>query len=134
MTSGWLILNILFNNLFQMGTNILLVGLGGGIGSILRYLLQRTFNINFPYGTLLVNILGCFLIGILWGVFTRHIDEQRRLLMVTGFCGGFTTFSSFTYEGVQMMTENRWMVFILYIFLSVVAGLTATYFGYKLTN
>jgi len=117
-----------------MGTNILLVGLGGGIGSILRYLLQRTLNINFPYGTLLVNILGCFLIGLLWGVFTRHVDEQRRLLMVTGFCGGFTTFSSFTYEGVQMMTENRWMVFILYISLSVVAGLTATYFGYKLTN
>ena len=134
MASGWLILNILFNNLFQMGTNILLVGLGGGIGSILRHLLQRAFNVNFPYGTLLVNILGCFLIGLLWGVFTKHIDEQRRLLLITGFCGGFTTFSSFTYEGVQMMMENRWMVFILYIFLSVVAGLTATYFGYKLTN
>jgi fluoride exporter len=117
-----------------MGINILLVGIGGGIGSILRYLLQRTLNVNFPYGTLLVNIAGCLLIGLLWGIFTRHIDEQRRLLLVTGFCGGFTTFSTFTYEGVQMLMENRWMTFLLYTLLSVVAGLAATYFGYKLTS
>lgn len=117
-----------------MGINILLVGIGGGIGSILRYLLQRSLNVNFPYGTLVVNIAGCLLIGLLWGIFTRHIDEQRRLLLVTGFCGGFTTFSTFTYEGVQMLMENRWMTFIFYTFLSVVGGLTATYFGYKLTS
>ncbi|MBO9684241.1 MAG: fluoride efflux transporter CrcB [Flavisolibacter sp.] len=117
-----------------MGINILLVGIGGGMGSILRYFLQRTLNVSFPYGTLLVNIAGCLLIGLLWGIFTRHIDEHRRLLLVTGFCGGFTTFSTFTYEGVQMLMENRWMVFLLYTFLSVVAGLAATYFGYKLTS
>lgn len=117
-----------------MGINILLVGIGGAAGSILRYLLQRTLNVNFPYGTLLVNIAGCLLIGLLWGLFTRHVDEQRRLLLVTGFCGGFTTFSTFTYEGVEMLMENRWMTFLLYTFLSVVAGLAATYFGYKLTN
>lgn len=117
-----------------MGINILLVGIGGGIGSILRYLLQRSLNVNFPYGTLVVNIAGCLLIGLLWGFFTRHIDEQRRLLLVTGFCGGFTTFSTFTYEGVQMLMENRWMTFLLYTLLSIVAGLAATYFGYKLTS
>jgi fluoride exporter len=117
-----------------MGINILLVGIGGGIGSILRYLLQRTLNVNFPYGTLLVNIAGCLLIGLLWGLFTRHIDEQRRLLLVTGFCGGFTTFSTFTYEGVQMLMENRWVTFLFYTFLSVAAGLAATYLGYKLTS
>ena len=99
----------------------------------MRYLVQRTFNIQFPYGTLLVNIAGCFLIGLLWGLFTRHIDEQRRLLLVTGFCGGFTTFSSFTYEGVQMLMENRWLIFFLYVLLSVAGGLAATYFGYKLS-
>jgi CrcB protein len=117
-----------------MGTNILLVGIGGGIGSILRYLLQRWLNTNFPYGTLLVNIGGCLLIGLLWGLFTRHVDEQRRLLLVTGFCGGFTTFSTFTYEGVAMMLENRWLIFLLYIFLSVALGLAATYLGYKITS
>jgi len=117
-----------------MGINILLVGLGGSVGSILRYLLQRTFNVHFPYGTLLVNLLGCLIIGLLWGFFTRHIDEQRRLLLVTGFCGGFTTFSTFTYEGVQMMMENRWLTFFFYVITSVVIGLAATYFGYKLTS
>ena len=117
-----------------MFNNILLVGLGGAAGSILRYLCQRSLNLNFPYGTLLVNISGCLLIGILWGLFTRHIDEQRRLLLVTGFCGGFTTFSTFTYEGVQMLTENRWFIFALYTTLSIVLGLLATYLGYKITS
>lgn len=117
-----------------MFNNILLVGLGGAAGSILRYLCQRSLNLNFPYGTLLVNISGCLLIGILWGLFTRHIDEQRRLLLVTGFCGGFTTFSTFTYEGVQMLTENRWVIFALYTTLSIVLGLLATYLGYKITS
>ena len=117
-----------------MFNNILLVGLGGAAGSILRYLCQRSLNLNFPYGTLLVNISGCLLIGLLWGLFTRHIDEQRRLLLVTGFCGGFTTFSTFTYEGVQMLMENRWVIFALYTTLSIVLGLLATYLGYKITS
>jgi CrcB protein len=117
-----------------MFNNILLVGLGGGLGSILRYLCQRSLNAGFPYGTLAVNLLGCLLIGLLWGLFTRHIDEPRRLLLVTGFCGGFTTFSSFTYEGVQMIMENRWLTFALYTAGSVLAGLLATYLGYKLTS
>lgn len=117
-----------------MLNNILLVGLGGAAGSILRYLCQRSLNYSFPYGTFLVNILGCLIIGLLWGFFTRHIDERLRLLLVTGFCGGFTTFSSFTYEGVQMMMDSRWVSFILYTGISVMAGLMATYFGYKLTS
>jgi len=117
-----------------MLNNILLVGLGGAVGSIIRYLCQRSLNFSFPYGTLLVNIAGCLLIGILWGLFTRHVDEPKRLLLVTGFCGGFTTFSSFTYEGVQMLTEDRWLTFALYTGASVVAGLFATYLGFKLTS
>ena len=118
-----------------MINNILLVGLGGGIGSILRYLCQRSLNqLNFPYGTLLVNIIGCLLIGIFWGMFTRHVDEGKRLLLVTGLCGGFTTFSSFTYEGVQMLAENRWLSFAFYTGLSVTVGLLVTYLGFKLTN
>jgi len=117
-----------------MFNNILLVGLGGAVGSILRYLCQRSLNLSFPYGTLLVNISGCLLIGLFWGLFTRHIDEPKRLLLVTGFCGGFTTFSTFTYEGVQMMMGNRWFIFSVYTFLSVSLGLLATYLGYKITS
>ena len=117
-----------------MFTNILLVPLGGAAGTVLRYLCQRSFNVSFPYGTFAANLLGCLLIGLLWGFFTRHIDEHKRLLLVTGFCGGFTTFSSFTYEGVQMLMDSRWMPFIIYTGISVVAGLLATYAGFKITN
>jgi CrcB protein len=117
-----------------MVNSILLVGLGGGAGSILRYLCSRWLNTNFPYGTLVINILGCLVIGILWGLFTRQVDEQKRLLLVTGFCGGFTTFSTFGFESVQMMMENRWLTFALYAAGSVIGGLLATYFGYKITS
>jgi fluoride exporter len=117
-----------------MFSNILLVGAGGGIGSILRYLIQRYMNAGYPWGTMAVNILGCFIIGLLWGLFTKHVSEQMRLLLVTGFCGGFTTFSSFTYEGVDMMMQDRWLPFIGYVTGSVAIGLGATYFGYKLAN
>jgi CrcB protein len=117
-----------------MFSNILLVGLGGAVGSILRYLCQRSLNFTFPYGTLVANILGCLFIGLLWGLFTKHIDEQKRLLLVTGLCGGFTTFSSFTYEGVQMMMDNRWVQFSFYTAISISAGLLATYIGFKLTS
>jgi CrcB protein len=117
-----------------MFTNLLLVAAGGAAGSVLRYLCQRSLNLSFPYGTLVVNLLGCFLIGLLMGFFARHDDEQRRLLLVTGICGGFTTFSSFAYEGVQMLNDQRWLSFVLYISISVAVGLLATYAGYKLTS
>jgi CrcB protein len=114
--------------------NILLVAAGGAIGSILRYLVSRLLNFTFPYGTMVANIAGCLIIGLLWGLFTRHADEQRRLLLVTGFCGGFTTFSTFSYESIQMLMQNRISSFILYTSLSITACLFATYFGYKMTN
>ena len=89
---------------------------------------------NFPYGTLLVNIAGCLLIGILWGFFTKNMSESKQLLLMTGFCGGFTTFSSFSYEGVQMLMDRRWFTFAIYTGISVTAGLLATYFGFKLSS
>jgi CrcB protein len=117
-----------------MFNNILLVGLGGGIGSMLRYLCQRSLNARMPVGTFLVNIAGCLIIGLLWGYFSRHADDPKRMLLVSGFCGGFTTFSSFTQEGIQMLMENRVMTFAFYIALSVLTGLLATWAGYKITN
>jgi CrcB protein len=118
-----------------MFINICLVGAGGAAGCILRYLCQRWLILDaFPIGTLAVNIFGCLLIGIFWGLFTRNSNDMLRLLLVTGFCGGFTTFSSFTYEGIQMMMSDRWFLFITYTGLSVVAGLLATVAGLKISS
>lgn len=116
--------------------NFLMVGLGGAIGSILRYGVQQITNKpDFPYGTLAVNIGGCFLIGLLWGLISRSsITQMTGLLLMSGFCGGFTTFSAFTYEGIQMLQDNHWLLFAIYTGASVIGGLLATFSGYKLTN
>ncbi len=117
-----------------MSNSILLVGLGGAGGSILRYLLQRALNVSyFPYGTLAVNISGCLLIGILWGILSKNnLTEVTAMLMMTGFCGGFTTFSAFSYEGIQLLMVNKWLMFFTYTMISVAGGLIATYLGFKL--
>jgi fluoride exporter len=116
--------------------NFLLVGLGGAVGSMLRFIVQRLVNTaTLPYGTLLVNIAGCFLIGLLWGLTTRNsVTQTTGLLLISGFCGGFTTFSAFSFEGVQMMQDSRWLMLAGYIGASVIGGLFATFSGYKLTH
>jgi CrcB protein len=90
---------------------------------------------NFPAGTLIVNIAGCFLIGLLWGLGTRNaaLPLQLQALLITGFCGGFTTFSAFTAESLDLMQHNRTGTFLLYASLSIVMGLLATYLGFRLT-
>ena len=88
---------------------ILLVGLGGGVGSILRYLTSvvatKYFQSNFPLGTFAVNVLGCLIIGILIGLFDKQqlANPDLRLLFITGFCGGFTTFSAASVEAAQLV-------------------------------
>lgn len=113
---------------------LLWVGLGGAAGSILRYLCQRQLNENaFPYGTLLVNLAGCLLIGILAGLIHKNMmSESSRLLLISGFCGGFTTFSSFTLEGNQLLSQEKIISFALYTGISVVGGLLLTFLGYKI--
>ena len=116
-----------------MMTNLFWVGIGGAAGSMARYLCQRALNADFPYGTLAVNVIGCLLIGVLWAAVSRNsLTETYRLLLMTGFCGGFTTFSAFSYEGIQLLTQGRTVSFILYTVVSVAAGLVATFAGYKL--
>jgi CrcB protein len=120
--------------------NILLVGLGGGAGSIARYLCQRWFAVNyphhFPWGTFTVNITGCLLIGIFWGLAFKSFtgNENWKLFLMTGVCGGFTTFSAFTLEGIGLLKEQRLGLFFLYAIGSVVVGLAATYAGMKLSR
>ena len=113
--------------------NFLLIAIGGAAGSVLRYGCSRLLNgPSFPYGTLAVNIAGSFLIGLLWAALSKQADEPRRLLLITGFCGGFTTFSAFSLEGLQMLEQAKFAVFFLYTFATISLGLTATYIGFKL--
>lgn len=113
---------------------LLYVGLGGAFGSMLRFLCQRALNDPaFPYGTLTVNVLGCLLIGIFLGWVQKNgLQTHTYLLLTTGFCGGFTTFSAFTQESIQLLLQHRWQAFLFYTLLSVTAGLLATFGGYKL--
>ena len=120
--------------------NILLIGLGGGLGSIARYLCQKWFMNNvtgdYPWGTFTVNIAGCFLIGLFWGIAFKSFAENEdwKLFLMTGICGGFTTFSAFTLEGIGLIKEERMGTFLLYVGGSVLAGLLATYAGMKISR
>jgi len=120
--------------------NFLIVGLGGGAGSMLRYAVQKIVSPQndaaFPTATLIVNISGCFLIGILGGFAIRSLNwnEEMKLLLMTGFCGGFTTFSAFTLEGIGLLKENKTGLFIIYLTASVLGGLLATFIGIRLAK
>lgn len=122
-----------------MNRYIILVGIGGLLGSIARYLaasfLTKAFSSAFPTGTFAVNILGCLIIGIVFGLAERYdwIPEWRFFL-ATGFCGGFTTFSSFAYENILLLQDKDYLTFALYSVLSFVLGLTATFVGLFLTK
>jgi CrcB protein len=116
--------------------NILLVGFGGFVGSVLRYLAggfvqQTTKSIDFPFGTLVVNVIGCFIIGFLAqlaedrGVFT----SESRLFIFTGFLGGFTTFSSFGNETLNLVRDSQMMNAFANVGANVILGLFAVWLG-----
>lgn len=119
-----------------MMKNLLLVGLGGGVGSIARYLCTRILTTrDFPLATFIVNVTGCLIIGLLFGLFMRQsISESKYLLLLTGFCGGFTTFSAFTLEGNELLKNDKIGLFLLYTGASVILGLGATWLGIRLTR
>ena len=114
---------------------ILLVGLGGGIGSITRYLCQKWFAANyphpFPWGTFVVNLIGCFLIGVIYAASEKSavLSPQTRLFLATGFCGGFTTFSTFAFENMNLLRSGDTSYFFLYTIGSVVLGITGVLGG-----
>jgi len=119
---------------------ILLVGFGGFIGSVARYLVSK-LNITWqflsiPMGTLTVNILGSLIIGFLVGISVKSelISNDLRLFLMVGFCGGFTTFSSFTNENFMLMQNGQFLTVFIYTALSIVLGFLTVYFGYVLSN
>ncbi|MEQ9442088.1 MAG: fluoride efflux transporter CrcB [Cyclobacteriaceae bacterium] len=120
-----------------MNWDFLWVGLGGFLGSISRYwvgvLTSRFWVGLFPLGTFMVNMIGCFLIGLLFGWwFKGHITDSMSRLWITGFCGGFTTFSSFSYESLTLLEEGKMGVWGLYLASSILIGLLATLGGISL--
>lgn len=119
---------------------ILIIGTGSFIGGVSRFLtsryIQNTVISGFPYGTLFVNVLGCLLIGIFYGISERgnFMSPEMRLFLTVGFCGGFTTFSTFATENLSLLKDGNFFYFALYTALSVFLGLMATYFGNLVTK
>ena len=115
--------------------NLFLVLLGGGFGSIARYLLSYFFTKNntlsFPWATFIANSIGCLIIGLLFGYIQKNNlqNETLKLLLITGFCGGFTTFSTFANENLALLKDGNIFYFALYVSLSVFIGILATYLG-----
>lgn len=116
--------------------NLLLVAAGGMIGSVLRYLVAMLFrNQTFPYATLLVNVAGSFLIGIVAGLFLKNsISPEVRLFAATGVCGGFTTFSALSVECLQLINDHKYGVALLYVVISFTLGIFAAFCGWLLTK
>lgn len=112
---------------------LLLVFLGGGAGSILRYLISKGLNnvTVLPMGTLVVNVAGSLLIGLFLGLAYRHqsISPNTLLFLATGFCGGFTTFSAFSYENQLFLKAGDFMSFGIYTVSSIILGTAAVFAG-----
>lgn len=116
--------------------NIFLVGLGGMIGSVMRYVAGLVISQErFPFSTLTVNIVGSFLIGAIMGIASKQDNFTNwRLFLVTGICGGFTTFSAFAWENLQLLHQQRYLIFVIYMAASLIIGLLAVTLGYWITK
>ncbi|MDV7139703.1 fluoride efflux transporter CrcB [Maribacter sp. TH_r10] len=118
---------------------LLLVFLGGGIGSMFRYLISRTFNDffqNFYLGTFIVNIIGCLIIGLVFGLSLKNnfLTQNQTLLLTTGFCGGFTTFSTFAFENHSLIKAEEILHFSFYTLSSITLGILAVLLGFWLAK
>jgi len=114
--------------------NLLLVFLGGGLGSLCRYAIGQylTSESPFPLGTMIANLLACLVLGVLLGFQLKdNLHQNHSLLLMTGFCGGFSTFSTFSSESLNLFQNNQVGTALIYIGASIILGLLAVYIGYK---
>ena len=117
---------------------LLLVGAGSCLGGMARYIVSLAFKnlSDYPLATFTANIIGCFIIGVLWTVTNKYsnMSNSISLFLMVGFCGGFTTFSSFSKASIMMMLSGHYLPFLLYSFGSVILGLIAVVFGAALAK
>lgn len=115
---------------------MMIAGLGGFVGTCGRYLTgvaaKRMFGTGFPFGTFIANVVGCFIIGLLFGLLGRHeITPAMNAFLITGFCGGFTTFSSFSHDMYSLLQKRQYVKFVTYMVLSLVLGMLCVYLGMR---
>lgn len=114
-----------------------IVGLGGMIGSMLRYLSSMAFTAqNQHWATMCINISGSLLIGIIFGMTKNQtlISDEWKIFLATGICGGFTTFSTFSHDNLVLLENGRLLPFIIYTLATVIFGITAVWVGYKIVS
>ncbi|MBZ9728813.1 fluoride efflux transporter CrcB [Salegentibacter sp. JZCK2] len=118
---------------------LLLIFLGGGLGSVLRYLISKSLNFGtafIPFGTFTVNILGSLLLGLILGIAAKSdiFNSNTVLFLAIGFCGGFTTFSSFAFENHALLRSGDYLNFFIYTFGSIILGILAVFLGLFLSK
>jgi CrcB protein len=123
-----------------MVKSLIIVGFGGFIGTVARFLISRYFQVNisslFPWGTFIVNIVGCLLIGMIYGISEKgnFLSPEARLFLTVGICGGFTTFSTFSNDAFLLLKQEEWIRFAFYTSMSFFLGLLAVYAGRIITK
>ena len=118
---------------------IVLVGMGGFLGTVARFLIGQSLSgtlAPFPFSTFLINVSGCFLIGIVYGLSGRFdwLTDEWRLFLGIGFCGGFTTFSTFANENILLIGQREYITFMAYAIGSLMVGLAAVWLGMAITK